>query len=132
MNCVDWLGAAVTRAGRIRLPDRRRRDDGGTLRVVTPAIGFDQFVERPFHQLRPYVSRDRNAALHTFHVLTEIVRDLPRAPDREVVQRAATALYATARTTLPDERDRDELERAWTLFRRAGVAGEERSVAGRS
>jgi uncharacterized membrane protein len=117
MSCLDWIGAALGRmAGRQR-PSGYRYDDDGRLRVVTEPSSFEQFAEGTFGQLRPYVRRDRNTALHTLKVIGEIAEHAS-PEERAVLRRHADALLEGAEAELGQETDREEVRaRHRTLMR---------------
>ena len=97
---MDWLGAGLKRLAGRRIPDARRYDDDGRLRVVATPTPYEAFVEAVFGQLRPYVSADRNAALHTLQVLAEVAGQTRDAGRRDALRHHADALVAACETNL--------------------------------
>ncbi|NTU78036.1 MAG: DUF2254 domain-containing protein [Chloroflexales bacterium] len=54
ITCLDRLGAVLCRVARRPLPDGRRYDDSGRLRMVAEPIRFDELVDMAFDQIRTY------------------------------------------------------------------------------
>lgn len=116
-SCLDWIGAALGHMAGRDQPSGLRFDPEGHLRIVTEPASFAQFAEATFGQLRPYVRRDRNAALHTLTVIGEVAE---KASDEEraILRRHADALLEGAEAELGQETDRQEVrDRHRTLLR---------------
>ena len=92
INCMDWLGSALGRLTTRALPASYRFDEAGRLRIVASSITFEIFAGACFDQVRPYVSTDRNAALHQMKVFAELAAAARTAAQRAVLQSHATAL----------------------------------------
>ena len=52
--CIDRLEQALCRLGARRMPDPRRRDPDGTVRVVAQPVTFAEVVESAFDEIRRY------------------------------------------------------------------------------
>ena len=81
MLCVDWLTAALARLACRRFPSRFRRSPDGSPIMVSREQNFETFVDSVYDQLRPYVEKDRNAALHMLRrsaALMECIHPLHR------------------------------------------------------
>jgi uncharacterized membrane protein len=116
-SCLDWIGAAMARMAGRDQPSGLRFDEEGHLRIVTEPASFAKFADATFGQLRPYVRRDRNAALHTFAVIGEVA-EFASADEREVLRRHADALLEGCEAELGQETDRQEVrDRHRTLLR---------------
>ena len=64
MLCVDWLTAALARLACRRFPSRVRSSQDGRPTLIAREQNFQTFVDSVYDQVRPYVEKDRNAALH--------------------------------------------------------------------
>jgi uncharacterized membrane protein len=73
-RCLDWLGGALEALAQRDAPDPRRCDESGALRVLVHPTTFADFADATFGALRPYLSADRNSALHAFRVIGRIAR----------------------------------------------------------
>lgn len=81
MLCVDWLTAALARLACRRFPSRFRSSQDGSPLMVSREQNFETFVDSFYDQVRPYVEKDRNAALHMLRrsaALMECIHPLHR------------------------------------------------------
>ena len=106
MNCMDWLGSALSRLAERGLPPTHRYDEENNLRLIACPITFDMFAEAVFTQLRPYVKSDVNAALHMMKTIAEVIGDVGRDAHRETLLAHATALRRSCQEVL----DQQEVE----------------------
>jgi uncharacterized membrane protein len=106
MSCVDWLrGALAAFAERPARATVRRDADGGCrvwVRPLTPQRLADSFLDK----LRPYFSRDRNAALHLMNALALLVIQIDDDGLRRQLAAHAAALREACDAALADGRDR--------------------------
>lgn len=86
ISCIDRLGAALSEVARRGDEHGQRFDEEGTLRVVGRPLTFEVFTSEVLDRLRPYVVRDRNAALHLASALVEVAEDV-RTPSRRAALR---------------------------------------------
>lgn len=102
MSCLDWLGGGVAAFAERDLPEARRLDDEGNLRVIAPPITFAVFVEAAFGQLRPYVAADRNATLRLLEVLGDLASSVESTERRAVLREHAAMLVEAAEQSSTD------------------------------
>jgi uncharacterized membrane protein len=109
ITSLDRLGAVLCRVARRPLPDGRRYDEGGRLRVVAAPVRFDELVDAAFDQIRHY-GRDNlvvmGRLLDTLARVGEAAADARRAP----LLRQARLAYEGSRDALPTDGDRATLE----------------------
>lgn len=105
MTCLDWLGAGLGRMAVRPRPRPYRTDEEGVVRVVAPPTDLSRLVEDAFGQVRPYVERDRNAALRMMRVLGDLAATAPRGEDRRAILGQADALLKGAEAALGHEDD---------------------------
>ena len=106
ISCVDWLGAALKDLAGRDFPRPERYDEDGELRVVAHPTTFEQFVGGVFGQLRPYLSSDRNAALHALKTIGEVAGRVTDDGQRVALRHEADAILDGADATLALEADR--------------------------
>ena len=116
-RCLDWLGGALEALVQRAPPDPRRCDADGTLRVVMRATTFTDFAESIFGALRPYLTADRNAALHAFKVLGEIASVAESAEARGVLRHHADALFEGCTVRLGQKIDLEEVRQRHRVLR---------------
>lgn len=109
--CIDWLAAALGKLAHRAIPNPHRFDDAGDLRIVAAPVDFPQFAEAAFGQLRPYVQRDRNAALHMLRTMIGLLGQLRTDPQKATVRRHCEALRQGCMSDLPHPEDQDAIDR---------------------
>ena len=105
-NCMDWLQSALENLAQRELPDAYRYDKQQRLRIVAEPEQFADFVSLVFDQLRPYVSADRNAAIHMMEMIAKVVLSASHESHRRSLIRQAGALRRECRHSLNDQRGR--------------------------
>ena len=109
--CVDWLGATMTKIGRRRLRSPRRRDDEGTLRLVTDPITFSGLLAAAFDQIRQNAGGHPAVSIRILEALHAIACELRDADRREPVRLQAEMTFAAAGPQELREKDRNDLEK---------------------
>lgn len=110
ISCLDWLEGVLANLARRPAPDPVRFDQEGNPRVVTYPVTFVSVTDRICHQVLPYVSADRNAALRMMKMLAEVAVDLPPGSRRDALMRHALQLRDAARESLALEVDREAVD----------------------
>ena len=109
ITCLDRLGAMLCRMARRPLPDGRRYDADGRLRVVAAPIRFAELVDAAFDQIRHY-GRDNlvvmGRLLDTIARVGEVVADEWRTVP---LLRQAQLAYEGSLDALPTNGDRARL-----------------------
>ena len=75
--CMNWLNALLTQLADREFPDPTHVDDEGKPRLVTYEVSFERYVDSVWDRLRPYVEKDRNAALAMLDSGLETLDGLP-------------------------------------------------------
>ncbi|MBA2661183.1 MAG: DUF2254 domain-containing protein [Bradymonadaceae bacterium] len=119
ISCVDRLAAAFVDLMQREWPSPARFDDKNTLRVIAYPVSFEDFAEAAFGQLRPYVSTDRNAALHLLTVLCHIASRTDSTVQRDTLLLHAERLAEACGEGLALEDSRREVRDAHLRLRRA-------------
>ena len=130
-TCLDWLSVGVAAFAARDIPEARRLDSDGQLRVLARPVTFAEFVEAAFGQLRPYVAADRNAALHMLGVLGGLATSVDDASRRDILREHAAALVAAAEETSNDPASLDLIRDRYgeALRMLAGTAAEQPVVS---
>ena len=108
ISCLDWLSAALKCLAEREFPSADRYAADGTLRVVAEPTTFREFAGQVYGQLRPYVSADRNAALHTLKTIGE-VGARASGDRRRVLRHHADAVLQGAQASLTLDADRESV-----------------------
>ena len=110
INCMNWLGSAVSTLATRQAPLNYHYDSEKRLRLVMQTINFQQVADAVFHGLRPYVKRDINASLHMLKLIGEIAPDVREPEERDVLIRHAELLNQGCQEALDQEADRMTVE----------------------
>jgi uncharacterized membrane protein len=110
MNCLYWLGAALSRMASRRIPSRHLYDEGGRLRVITPRTDFPAMADAAFNQIRQYGRGSVSVLLRLLDTIAGAGENARRPDDRACLRRHADQVAADARATLSNEGDRREIE----------------------
>jgi len=110
-HCIDWLTAALAKLAGRQIPSRYRFDDAGDLRLVASPVDFEDVADAMFGQLRPYVQRDRNAALHMLNTMMDLLVQVRTDSQKATVRRHCEALRLGCMSDLPHPEDQDAIDR---------------------
>lgn len=111
-TCMDWLGTALICLATRKMPDARRFDDKGRLRVVAEPTTFRHFADDIFNQLRPYVRTDANAAVYLLKVIHRVAKTIDEPTYRPILLAQADALLEACRISLPNDKNLAQIEAA--------------------
>ena len=118
ITAMDWLRSSLARLATRQSPQAFRTDGSGRLRIVAHPVTFARVASAVFDQTRPYVSADRNAALHMMKMIAEIAAALPAGSDRDLMVGYARTLLAAAEKVLPLEIDRRAMAERYEMLLR--------------
>ena len=108
-ECLDWLKTGLLTLAHREPMESLRYDDQDNLRVFTRDLGFDDFCERVFDQLRQYVAADRHTSFHMMRVLVELTEQVPRDEQKRLLHEHAQRLMASTECENWPAQDREEL-----------------------
>lgn len=110
VNCIDRLGAALALLGGRELPSRYRRDQEGTLRLITDPFTYGGIVSAAFDQIR---QNGRGTPAVVFRLLETIASlgriDLPE-PCRKALAEQTEAIRADNQESWTNAKDRRDFE----------------------
>lgn len=110
MNCLDWLGVALSRLAGRRIPSPYRYDGRGRLRVVAHGIDFPEMTDAAFNQIRQYGRSSVSVLLRLLDTIAAVGEHARRADDLACLRRHADKTAQDAREALVNEHDLRELE----------------------
>lgn len=110
VTCLDRLGAVLCRVARRPLPDGRRYDDEGRLRVVTEPVRFEELIDAAFDQIRTYGRDNLVVIMRLLDVLALVGAAAGEDGRRTPVIRQARLAYEGSMPALPTDADRQTLE----------------------
>jgi uncharacterized membrane protein len=120
-NCLDHLGAALSRLAGRRIPTSYRRDDKGKLRVIARPVTLPELAENAFGQIRRYGSGKADVLGRMLEVIGLILPQARREEDRTALLHESMLVRDCAER-LADGTDRNfVLERHAALLQQQGI-----------
>jgi len=114
LSCVDWLGNALCKLGRVWTPELVYRDHSGAIRVICDQVSFARLVQRSFNKIRQ-ASRGMPALLmRQLEALTAIMEQTTDADQARVLMDQAAMIQRANLESVPEESDRADVERRYS------------------
>lgn len=110
ISAMDWFHNALAVLSTREIPGPYYYDDENKIRIVARTIDFEQFSNSVFSKIRPYVSSDRNAAMHCMKVLGELIFLVEDETHKDVLIRHARLLVEACKENLRLRMDCDVIE----------------------
>lgn len=133
MNCIDYLGAALAKVARRKLPKREFADGDGTQRVRSRPTLFSDLVGTAFHQIRQTAAQKTDIALRLLGSLGGIGASATLPLHATTILLHAELIADTGKAGAQTKRDAEEIDKALQRVRdrlRDSRAGEAASPAG--
>ncbi len=110
MNCLDWLGAALSGLAGREIPSRHRYDGEGRLRIIAAGTDFPRMADAAFNQIRQYGSGSVSVLLRLLDTIAAVAAHARRAEDRDSLRGHAGKAAADARVSVANKSDLREVE----------------------
>ena len=107
INCMNWLAPSLAVLARRPPRSACHYDTQGQPRVLLSERTFQTVATTVFDSLRPYVKRDRSAALHLLRIMAELAPDAIQPGAREALAQHAQALGDGCQEALDQIDDRE-------------------------
>jgi uncharacterized membrane protein len=118
MTCVDRLGSALCRLAQQDVPSPYRYDTQDQLRVITPVFKFPDVTDAAFNQIRQYGRTSTAVTIRLLETIAEVAGSVHRSEDRVALLRHAKMIARGAGGGLPEDEDRQEVEKRFQLANR--------------
>jgi uncharacterized membrane protein len=113
ITCIDRLGSALCRLAQREIPSAHRFDDDGRLRVVAPPVTFSRIADAAFDQIRRHGRPSAAIAIRLLDTIGVVAGAARRPDDRAALRRHAELIVRGAREAVPEEEDRQAVERRY-------------------
>jgi uncharacterized membrane protein len=113
ITCIDRLGSALCRLAQREIPSAHRFDDDGRLRVVAPPVTFSRIADAAFDQIRRHGRPSAAIAIRLLDTIGVVAGAARRPEDRAALRRHAEMIVRGAREAVPEEEDRQAVERRY-------------------
>lgn len=115
INCIDWLGAALSDAVTRQLPPERHYDPENTLRVLTRTITYRGLLDAAFLQIRQACVGNTAVAIRMLEALASIADRVQQDDTREHVRTHIRLVWEANREAVAAAEDRTDLEERYRL-----------------
>jgi uncharacterized membrane protein len=112
ITCVDYLADGLMRLLSVSFPSGRHYDDAERLRLVVPAVGFEQLARAAFDQIRQSARDNPAVTIRLLEAIRVLMQGASNAEHRRVLIAEAAVIERGARD-LPEERDRLDVHAAY-------------------
>lgn len=109
LSCLDRLGAVLCQLGRRPLPDGRRYDEAGQLRIIAEPTRFGDLVDAAFDQIRIYGRANTIVMLRLLETIARVGAATTGAGRHAPLARQARLAYESSVDALPADSDRERL-----------------------
>lgn len=124
-TCVDWLCDALRRIAARDLPDGRRHDERGRLRIVAEPFTLGQAIDASFDPIRRAAADNVTVSLRLVDGIGQLARQI-RDPDARGRLRRQVQMIVRGSRAWPEEQDRLLLDaralRSLTALASVGLA----------
>lgn len=107
-TCIDWLGEGLCKLAARELPDARRRDEDGTLRIVGRPFTFAGVVDAAFDPMRQNAAQNPYVLIRLMDALLTLAGRVRTSAAAAVVLRHARKVERAGRAWSESE-DHEEL-----------------------
>lgn len=110
IECIDWLGAALSFLLGRRLPSPYRFDEDGRFRVLAKPFTYAGIFDAAFNQLRQHARSNEAVSMRLLETIAMLAEQELPEDCRNALLRHAKLVYEDSRTHLPQHEDRDDLK----------------------
>ena len=118
INCINWFQSAINAMMHAQPPSPLRRDESGSVRIISYPISFERFLSVICDQSRAYIATDRNTTFKMLTVLTELISCAQTDEQRDMLCLQLDKLELAALEALPSNVEKDELKKQFAKSRR--------------
>ena len=129
LNCIDWLGDCLCRAGRGPLPGGLYRDPDGVVRLVDRTITFDGLVRKASDKIRQSARGMPAVLIRQLENLAKVGLALGDGRERGVLGLEAEMILRASEESVPEPADRRDVLAAYEALDLV-LGGIERSPSG--
>jgi uncharacterized membrane protein len=115
LTCIDWLAAGLCQISERTLPAGVRRDGHGDVRLIDPGPDYARIVNRACDKIRQAGRGMPAVAIRQMDSLAKVLEYTTTSEQRAVLLRQAEMIASAARTAIPDEPDRHDVETRYQL-----------------
>jgi uncharacterized membrane protein len=116
LACIDWLTAGLSRLSGVVFRPNKYQDLEGNVRMVEPALDYEEIISRAFDKVRQAGRGMPAIAIRQLDGLALLMTEATEDQTRVLLDQAEVIRHS-AREAVPEQRDRDEVERHFERLR---------------
>jgi uncharacterized membrane protein len=109
VNCIDYLGSALSRLAQRKLPIAYRCDDEGRLCVIEHPVDFADILNAAFNQIRQYGRDSVAVTIRLLEASATIARQIQREQDRIALREHADMVLRMSES-FGEQHDRQQVQ----------------------
>lgn len=117
MLCIDYLGEALCCLSTRAMPSRERFDSEGCLRIMTPALSFDDLLENAFGQIFIYGRRDPRIVEYLLNWIQRISAGAKSKKYKDTLERYREIFYRNYEDANALAPQKDRVDKAFLASR---------------
>lgn len=110
IQCIDHLSAILCQLAQRQFPSPYRYDKDEILRIIAPAVTFQEIVDTAFHQIRQHGKGQMAVIVCLLKGLGRIAERVERENDAQAIHHHVEMIRIGSRNSLEEEHDRKEIE----------------------
>jgi uncharacterized membrane protein len=127
LTCIDWLGESLCKIAAEWSPTQIHRDEGGHVRLISAAVGYQRIVERAYEKIRQ-ASRGMPAVMiRQLDALEKVMEYTTTSAQRDVLVEQARRIQTANTESVPESADRADVSRSYEAVLAARAAAERSS-----
>lgn len=119
MQCIDRLGACMSRLGERQFPSPYRLDERGALRMIVRRQGIERYLDAAFNQIRQNSKDKLSVMIRMLESFERIANHMKHEKGRARLAEHACMVHEQAKAAATAPLDRNTLEQRYQEVRRA-------------
>jgi uncharacterized membrane protein len=116
LTCIDWLGDSLSKICARWNPTTVHRDRAGRLRVITVAVSDERLIDRAFEKIRQAGRGMPAVAIRQLDAIASIMEHATTERQQDALVAQALMILQASTTSVPEERDRADIQRAYNAI----------------
>jgi uncharacterized membrane protein len=116
LTCIDWLAAGLSRVSSRTLAEGVYRDREGRIRLIETDPSYDRMVNRAFDKVRQSSRGMPAVIIRLIDALSTIENETKSADQRRVLLRQAEAILRSAKESVQEPNDCEDIELRYQLL----------------
>jgi uncharacterized membrane protein len=116
LTCLDWISSGLSRVSGRNFSERVYRDDEGRIRLIGADWSYPKMVNRAFDKIRQAARGMPAVIIRILDSLDAVVEATTNESQREVLLRQGEMVMSSARESVADQSDLDDIVRHFNVL----------------